>query len=71
MGRDTGSQHGVQHEESADVLGCRRSKKNIKWVSAVGSQAYGNPVVAGGMVFIGTNNEGCCAIPSSPAIAAC
>ena len=34
-----------------------QSKKNIKWVSAVGSQAYGNPVVAGGMVFIGTNNE--------------
>lgn len=34
------------------------AKKNIKWVSAVGSQAYGNPVVAGGMVFIGTNNEG-------------
>ena len=33
-------------------------KKNINWVSAVGSQAYGNPVVAGGMVFIGTNNEG-------------
>ena len=27
-------------------------------MSAVGSQAYGNPVVAGGMVFIGTNNEG-------------
>jgi len=37
-----------------DVAG----KKNIKWVSAVGSQAYGNPVVASGMVFIGTNNEG-------------
>ena len=34
-----------------------QSKKNIKWVAAVGSQAYGNPVVAGGMVFIGTNNE--------------
>src|SRR5215210_1266852 len=34
------------------------SKKNIRWMSAVGSQAYGNPVVAGGMVFIGTNNEG-------------
>jgi len=35
-----------------------QSKKNIKWMAAVGSQAYGNPVVAGGMVFIGTNNEG-------------
>ncbi|HYI94435.1 MAG TPA: PQQ-binding-like beta-propeller repeat protein [Bryobacteraceae bacterium] len=34
------------------------AKKNIRWMSAVGSQSYGNPVVAGGMVFIGTNNEG-------------
>lgn len=34
------------------------SKKNVKWVAAVGSQSYGNPVVSGGLVFIGTNNEG-------------
>src|SRR6476659_6050108 len=33
------------------------SKKNIKWVASLGSQSYGNPVVAGGMVFVGTNNE--------------
>jgi outer membrane protein assembly factor BamB len=33
------------------------TKKNIKWVAALGSQSYGNPVVAGGMVFVGTNNE--------------
>jgi outer membrane protein assembly factor BamB len=32
-------------------------KKNIKWVSELGSQSYGNPVVADGMVFVGTNNE--------------
>lgn len=32
-------------------------KTNIKWVAALGSQSYGNPVVAGGMVFVGTNNE--------------
>src|SRR6266542_6049899 len=35
-----------------------KTKKNVKWVAALGSQAYGNVVVAGGMVFIGTNNEG-------------
>ena len=35
-----------------------KSKKNVKWVAALGSQSYGNPVVAGGMVFVGTNNEG-------------
>jgi outer membrane protein assembly factor BamB len=39
--------------ESWDV----KSKKNLKWVAALGSQSYGNPVVAGGMVFVGTNNE--------------
>ena len=35
-----------------------KTKKNIKWVADLGSQSYGNPVVAGGMVFVGTNNEG-------------
>jgi hypothetical protein len=30
---------------------------NVKWVADLGSQTYGNPVVAGGMVFVGTNNE--------------
>ncbi len=34
------------------------TKKNIKWMSMLGSQTYGNPVVAGGKVFVGTNNEG-------------
>ena len=31
--------------------------KNVKWVSKIGSQSYGNVSVAGGKVFIGTNNE--------------
>lgn len=31
--------------------------KNVKWVVKLGSQTYGNPTVAGGRVFIGTNNE--------------
>src|SRR5437868_9319120 len=34
------------------------AKKNVKWVAALGSQTYGNPVVAGGQVYCGTNNEG-------------
>ncbi len=34
-----------------------KTKKNIKWVADLGSQSYGNPVVAKGMVFVGTNNE--------------
>src|SRR5262245_27179056 len=31
--------------------------KNVKWVAKLGSQAYGNATVAGGKVFIGTNND--------------
>src|SRR3990172_7248014 len=34
-----------------------KTKKNVKWMAQLGSQSYGNPIVAGGMVFIGTNNE--------------
>jgi outer membrane protein assembly factor BamB len=32
--------------------------KNIKWVTPLGSQSYGNPVVANGKIFVGTNNGG-------------
>src|SRR5579872_349493 len=31
--------------------------KNVKWAAKLGSQAFGNVVVSGGKVFIGTNNE--------------
>ena len=34
-----------------------KTKKNVKWVAELGSQTYGNPVVAGGYVLVGTNNE--------------
>jgi outer membrane protein assembly factor BamB len=34
-----------------------KTGKNIKWQAALGSQSYGNPVVAGGVVLVGTNNE--------------
>lgn len=32
--------------------------KKLLWVATLGSQTYGNPVVAGGRVFVGTNNGG-------------
>jgi outer membrane protein assembly factor BamB len=32
------------------------SGKNIKWVARLGSQSYGNPTVANGHVYVGTNN---------------
>ena len=31
--------------------------KNIKWKAELGSRSYGGPVVAGGRVFVGTNND--------------
>ena len=31
--------------------------KNVKWAVKLGSQSYGNPVVAGGKIYVGTNNE--------------
>ncbi|MEZ5402023.1 MAG: PQQ-binding-like beta-propeller repeat protein [Bryobacteraceae bacterium] len=34
------------------------TKRNIAWMATLGSQSYGNPTVAGGKVFVGTNNEG-------------
>jgi outer membrane protein assembly factor BamB len=34
-----------------------KAGKNVKWIGQLGSQAYGNPVVAGGQVYVGTNNE--------------
>ena len=34
-----------------------KTKKNVKWVALLGSQTYGNVVVSGGKVFVGTNNE--------------
>lgn len=38
--------------------------KNVKWVAKTGSQTYGNVTVAGGKIFIGTNNES----PRNPAL---
>ncbi len=32
------------------------SGENIRWVAKLGSQTYGNPVIANGQVYVGTNN---------------
>jgi outer membrane protein assembly factor BamB len=41
-------------------------RKNIKWVADLGSKAFGGPVIAGGRVFMGTNN----AAPRDPKLKA-
>jgi outer membrane protein assembly factor BamB len=33
------------------------STKHVKWIAKLGSQAFGNPVVADGKILVGTNNE--------------
>ena len=48
----------VSDMHGAPVTWDIQTKKNVRWMAALGSQAYGNPVVAGGKVFVGTNNEG-------------
>lgn len=44
-----------KHDRSSDTW-VAGSSKNIKWRARLGSQTYGNPVVSGGRVFVGTNN---------------
>ena len=34
-----------------------KTRKNVKWVAPLGSTSYGNPVVAAGQVYAGTNND--------------
>ena len=37
---------------------------NIKWAAKLGTRSFGGPVIAGGKIFIGTNNDA----PRNPAI---
>jgi outer membrane protein assembly factor BamB len=41
-----------------------KDAKGLKWVARLGTFAFGNPTVAGGRVFVGTNNE----MPRDPKI---
>ena len=34
----------------------RQTAENVRWVANLGGQTYGNPVVVGDQVFVGTNN---------------
>jgi outer membrane protein assembly factor BamB len=46
---------GKINADSGDVD--MKTTKNVKWVAKLGSQSYGNVTVAGGKVFVGTNND--------------
>src|SRR5215216_1240530 len=52
---DTGISHEFPkgaEDDKVRVLGNR-----VKWKETLGSRAYGGPIVAGGRVYVGTNNE--------------
>src|SRR4051794_11209965 len=46
---------GPDWEDEADVKKWRREW--VLWKADLGSRAYGGPVVAGGRVYVGTNNQ--------------
>src|SRR5262249_54884438 len=37
------------------VVRPKGKEKNVKWAAALGSKAYGGPVIAGGGIFVGTH----------------
>ncbi|MEX2261110.1 MAG: PQQ-binding-like beta-propeller repeat protein [Bryobacteraceae bacterium] len=53
----TSDRNMVSNMKGAPISWDVATKKNVRWMAALGSQTYGNPVVAGGKVFVGTNNE--------------
>jgi outer membrane protein assembly factor BamB len=44
-------ERGIPHEWDVET------GKNVKWVARIGTRAFGGPMVAGGRVFVGTNNQ--------------
>ena len=55
---NTPSRNMVSDEKGLPTSWDVKTGRNVLWSEAVGSQAYAGPVVAGGRVFVGTNNEG-------------
>ena len=45
-------------------LPAKFGKEQVKWAADLGDVTYGNPVVSGGRIFIGTNNGN----PRDPAV---
>ena len=55
---NTAARNMVSDETGLPSTWDRRTGENVLWSQPVGSQAYGGAVVAGGKVYVGTNNEG-------------
>src|SRR4030095_9038875 len=57
-GGGTADRNMVSNQKGMPTSWDVKIKKNVKWVSTLGSQSYGNPVIAGGQVYVGPKNEG-------------
>jgi len=51
------SRNMVSKEKGLPAVFDLETGRNIKWIAELGTESYSPPVVAGGRVFIGTNNE--------------
>lgn len=54
----TSSRNMVSDEKNLPDKWDVKTGENIKWSAKLGSQTYAGPIIAGGKVFVGTNNEG-------------
>ncbi len=55
---NTPSRNMVSEETGLPASWDASTGENVLWSQPVGSQAYGGAVVASGLVYVGTNNEG-------------
>jgi outer membrane protein assembly factor BamB len=51
------SRNMVSEERGLPVDFDPKSGRNVKWVAALGTETHSTPVIAGGRIFIGTNND--------------
>ena len=54
----TPSRNLVSDEKNLPVKWDAKTGLNIKWTATLGSQTYAGPLLIGGKVFVGTNNQG-------------
>ena len=50
--------NGVSAEKNIPAEWDIKSKQNVKWVAPLGSLTYGTPIIAGGRIYVATNNGG-------------
>ena len=53
---NTGEPFGYRYQNTRRGIVPRKSE-NVRWAVPLGSQTWGNPVVANGRIFVGTNNS--------------